>query len=433
MTDMLSLIRKKRDKQKLKPNEIKFFVKGVTDNSIPDYQISSFLMATLLNGMDDEETFHLTKEMMNSGDILDLSCIDGFSCDKHSTGGVGDKITMIIAPIAASLGVKVPMYSGKGLGHTGGTIDKLDSIPGFKTELSEKEFINSLEKIGIANSMQSKSIAPADKKLYALRDVTGTVESIPLITGSIMSKKLACGANGLVLDVKCGKGAFMKDVKSAEKLAKSLIRMGKIRNIKISAIIDSMDTPLGYAIGNSMEMIEVIEILKGKQIDDLLEVSKVIVCEMLKLRGKDNDFEKLFDNAITSGKALEKLREWVKFSGGNCDVIDNYDIFPQCAHFIEVKSLNDGFVNDIDSLSLGMASVYLGAGRQSKDDVLDYGAGIMLKVKKGDKVAKGMTMATLYYNDIKKELSEIENMVESAFKISNLKVEKEKRIIKIIK
>lgn len=432
MTDMLSIIRKKRDKQKLTSEEIKFFIKGVTDNSIPDYQISSLLMAILLNGMNDEETFLLTESMMNSGDVLNLSEVEGFSCDKHSTGGVGDKITMIIAPAAAALGIKVPMYSGKGLGHTGGTIDKLDSMKGFKTELTEKEFMDSLKKIGIANSMQSKSIAPADKKLYALRDVTGTVESIPLITGSIMSKKLACGANGLVLDVKCGKGAFMKDIKSAETLAKSLIEMGKIRNIKISAIIDSMDTPLGYAIGNSLEMIEVIEVLKGKKVDDLLEVSRAIVSEMLKLSGVLENTEKLFDDVIKSGKALEKFKEWVKYSGGDPAIVDNYKLFPQCENNFEVKADKSGYVNDIDSLSLGMASVYLGAGRLSKEDKLDYGAGILLNVKKGDKVNKGDLMTTLQYNKTKKEILEIEIMVKNAFIIKENQCSKENRILKII-
>ncbi len=433
MTDMLGIIRKKRDKLKLTSKEIAFFIKGVTDNSIPDYQISALLMAILLNGMDSEETFHLTKEMMNSGDILDLSEIEGFTCDKHSTGGVGDKITMIIAPVAASLGIKVPMYSGKGLGHTGGTIDKLDSIPRFKTELSEKEFIHSLKTIGIANSMQSSSIAPADKKLYALRDVTGTVESIPLITGSIMSKKLACGAKGLVLDVKCGKGAFMKTVEDAKTLAKSLIEMGKVRNIKISAIIDSMNSPLGYAIGNSLEMIEVIEVLKGKKVDDLLEVSKAIVSEMLILAGEKGNTEEMFNKAITSGKALDKFREWVEFSKGDVKVIDDYSNFPTCSEKLAVKAKNDGYIQEIDSLALGMASVYLGAGRLKKDDILDYGAGIMLQVKQGDKVLKGDTLAELYYNKTKIDIKEIAKQVENAFVVENKVSQKEKRIIEVIR
>jgi len=380
-----------------------------------------------------EETFHLTKEMMNSGDVLDLSEIEGFTCDKHSTGGVGDKITMIIAPVAASLGIKVPMYSGKGLGHTGGTIDKLDSIPGFMTELSEEEFIHSLKTVGIANSMQSSSIAPADKKLYALRDVTGTVESIPLITGSIMSKKLACGAKGLVLDVKCGKGAFMKTVEDAKTLAKSLIEMGKVRNIKISAIIDSMNSPLGYAIGNSLEMIEVIEVLKGKKVDDLLEVSKAIVSEMLILAGEKGNTKEMFNKAITSGKALDKFREWVEFSKGDVKVIDDYSNFPTCSEKLAVKAKCDGYIQEIDSLALGMASVYLGAGRLKKDDILDYGAGIMLQVKQGKKVLKGDTLAELYYNKTKIDIKEITKQVENAFVVENKVAQKEKRIIEVIR
>ncbi len=430
--DMVSIIKKKRDKGKLTKEEIRFFIEGVTNGTIPDYQTSALLMAIVLNGMDDEETFYLTEAMMNSGDILDLSEVEGFKCDKHSTGGVGDKITMIIAPLAASLGIKVPMFSGPGLGHTGGTTDKLDSIPGFKTLLTEREFMESLKKVGIANSIQSKNITPADKKLYALRDVTATVESIPLITASIMSKKLACGADGLVLDVKFGKGAFMKTEKDAETLAKSLLKMAPVRGIKAIALIDDMNEPLGYNIGNSLEIIETFEVLKGKKVDDLLEVSVEIVKRMLELKGDGENAEERIYKAIEDGSALKKYAEWIEFCGGNPEVINDYSLFPSCEHKTEIKAEKSGYLSEINSYSIGMSAVYLKAGRLKKEDKLDYGAGIVLNKKVGDYVEKGETLLTLYYNQTRIPLSEILTLAKGAFSISPEKVEKKNRIKKVI-
>ncbi|BBB31755.1 pyrimidine-nucleoside phosphorylase [Thermotomaculum hydrothermale] len=431
--DIVSIIKKKRDKQALTKEEIYFFIEGVTNGTIPDYQISALLMAIVLNGMNEEETFYLTEAMMKSGDILDLSEVEGFKCDKHSTGGVGDKITMIIAPLAASLGIKVPMFSGPGLGHTGGTTDKLDSIPGFKTLLTEDEFIESLKKVGIANSIQSKNITPADKKLYALRDVTGTVESIPLITASIMSKKLACGADGLVLDVKFGKGAFMKTKESAEILAKSLLKMAPVRGIKAVALIDDMNEPLGYNIGNALEIIETFEVLKGKKVHDLLEVSVEIVKQMLILSGDGENAEERIYKAIEDGSALKKYTEWIEFSGGNPEVINDYSLFPSCENKLEIKSEQRGYVKEINSYNLGMAGVYLKAGRLKKEDKIDYGAGIVLNKKVGDFVEKGETLLTMYFNDTRIPLNEIEALVKQSFEFSKEEVSKTKRIHNVIR
>ncbi len=431
--DIVSIIKKKRDKQALTKEEINFFVKGVTDGSIPDYQISALLMAIVLNGMNDEETFFLTEAMMKSGDILDLSEVEGFKCDKHSTGGVGDKITMIIAPLAASLGLKIPMFSGPGLGHTGGTTDKLDSIPGFKTLLTEEEFIESLKTVGIANSIQSEKITPADKKLYALRDVTATVESIPLITASIMSKKLACGADGLVLDVKFGKGAFMKTREDAETLAKSLLKMAPVRGIKAVALIDDMNEPLGYNIGNALEIIETFEVLKGKKVHDLLEVSVEIVKQMLILSGDGESAEERIYKAIENGSALKKYAEWIEFSGGNPKVIDDYSLFPSCQNRVEILSEQMGYVKEIDSYKLGMSGVYLEAGRLKKEDKIDYGAGIVLNKKVGDFVEKGEPLLTMHFNNTRISLEEIKSLAKIAFKFSEEKVERPKRIHNIIR
>ncbi len=431
--DMVSIIKKKRDKQALTKEEIRFFIEGVSDGSIPDYQTSALLMAIVLNGMTDEETFYLTEAMMNSGDILDLSEVEGFKCDKHSTGGVGDKITMIIAPLAASLGIKVPMFSGRGLGHTGGTTDKLDSIPGFKTLLSEKEFIEGLKRVGIANSIQSDKITPADKKLYSLRDVTATVESIPLITASIMSKKLACGADGLVLDVKFGKGAFMKTEQDAETLAKSLLKMAPVRGIKAVALIDDMNEPLGYNIGNSLEIIETFEVLKGKKVDDLLEVSVEIVKQMLVLSGNGNNAEDRIFKAIEDGSALNKYAEWIEFCGGNPEVINDYSLFDSCENSLEIISEKSGYISKINSYNLGMAGVYLKAGRLKKEDSIDYGAGIVLNKKVGDYIEKGEPLLKIFFNDTRIPLQEIIDLIKSSFKFSKDKVEKTKRIKKVIK
>ncbi len=431
--DPVSIIRKKRDGETLSREEIKFFINGIGDGTLPDYQAAAFLMATYLRGMNREEARWLTEAMMNSGEVINLSGVSGFTCDKHSTGGVVDKITMIIAPMAAALGLKVPMYSGKGLGHTGGTIDKLDSIPGFRTTLDTESFIRSLNDIGIANSMQTETIAPADKRLYALRDVTATVDSIPLITGSIMSKKLACGADGLVLDVKFGNGAFMRTEKEAGELANWLISMAPIRNIRVSALIDNMDDPLGYKIGNALEMIEVIEVLKGKPVEDLVEISIAIVSEMLRLSGDPGDTETMAKKVLTDGRALEKFREWVKYSGGDDTVIDDFSRFPQGENRLNINVTQTGIIAEINARTIGEAAVYAGAGRLTKEDALDYGAGIELHVKRGDPIEAGQTVATLYFSHPRRNPDEIVRMIRGAFRISDTPVLPLKRIVSTIR
>ncbi|NOZ12207.1 MAG: thymidine phosphorylase [Acidobacteria bacterium] len=431
--DPVSIIRKKRDGEVLTQREIKFFIDGIGKNTLPDYQAAAFLMATYIRGMNRKEARFLTEAMMNSGEVVDLSGVSGFTCDKHSTGGVGDKITMIIAPMAAALGLKVPMYSGKGLGHTGGTIDKLDSIPGFRTTLDTDAFIQSLRDIGIANSMQTETIAPADKRLYALRDVTATVDSIPLITGSIMSKKLACGADGLVLDVKFGNGAFMQTEKEAKELADWLISMAPVRNIRVSALIDNMDDPLGYKVGNALEMMEVIEVLKGKPVNDLVEVSIAVVSEMLFLSGKTGDVKTMAAEVLSDGRALEKFREWVRYSGGDSTVIDDFSCFPQAASQLEIRLNRGGYISGIHARKIGEAAVYTGAGRLTKNDVLDYGAGIELHVKRGDRIETGEKVATLHFGTPRRPVNEIAEMVQDAFRLSETPVSHLKRIVSIIR
>ncbi len=429
----ISIISKKRDGKALSREEINFFISGIGDGALPDYQAAAFLMATYIRGMNGDETRWLTEAMMHSGEVVDLSGVNGFTCDKHSTGGVGDKITMIIAPMAAALGLKVPMYSGKGLGHSGGTIDKLDAIAGFRTTLDTDAFVRSLDDIGIANSMQTETIAPADKRLYALRDVTATIDSIPLITGSIMSKKLACGADGLVLDVKFGNGAFMQTEEEARELASWLISMAPIRNIRVSALIDNMDDPLGYMVGNALEMMEVIEVLKGKQVDDLVEISVAIVQEMLALSGETGDMEAMAKEVLTDGRALAKFREWVAYNGGDTAVIDDFSRFPQATSRIEITLGQTGYVSEIHARTIGEAAVYSGAGRLSKDDTLDYGAGIELHVKRGDRIEAGDKVATLYFNEPRRNPDEIAEMIRGAFQLSENPVPPLKRIVSAIR
>ncbi len=431
--DPVSVIRKKRDGEVLSRKEINFFIDGIGNGTLPDYQAAAFLMATYIRGMNADETRLLTEAMMNSGEVVDLSGVKGFTCDKHSTGGVGDKITMIIAPMAAALGLKVPMYSGKGLGHTGGTIDKLDAITGFRTTLETDAFVRSLNDIGIANSMQTETIAPADKRLYALRDVTATVDSIPLITGSIMSKKLACGADGLVLDVKFGNGAFMQTEKEARELASWLISMAPIRNIRVSALIDNMDDPLGYMVGNALEMMEVIEVLKGKPVVDLVEISIAIVSEMLHLSGETGDVEEMAGKVLTDGRALAKFREWVAYNGGDTAVIDDFNRFPRATSRMEIALGQAGYVSRIHAKKIGEAAVYSGAGRLAKEDTLDYGAGIQLHVQRGDQIEAGDSVATLHYSNPRRNPDEIAKLIRGAFQLSDKPVSPLKRIVSTIR
>lgn len=397
---MYDIIKKKRDGEELSPEEIKFFVDGYTCGEIPDYQAAAFCMAVFFRGMTESETACLTLAMAHSGDTVDLSLFGNKSVDKHSTGGVGDKTTLIVAPTVASLGCVIAKMSGRGLGHTGGTVDKLESIEGFNTSLSPEEFFEQAKNIGIAVIGQTGNLTPADKKLYALRDVTATVDSVPLIASSIMSKKLAAGSNGIVLDVKCGSGAFMKTYEDAKLLAEKMTAIGQRAGRKTVALITNMDIPLGRAVGNALEVKEAVKILKNEQKDELYEVSVALAAHMLSLvNSKDiYECEKMVRLAIENGSALEKLKEAVGAQGGDISYIDDTSKFIDVSVCIEYKAEKGGYINKIDAQKIGRASVLLGAGREKKDDVIDFGAGIYLCKKTDDEVREGDTVARLYTN-----------------------------------
>ncbi len=397
--NFVDIIIKKRDGKKLTPEEIIFFVKGVTEGTLPDYQISALLMAILLQGMDAEETAHLTMEMANSGGTFDLSAVDGFKVDKHSTGGVADTTTLILAPLVASVGVPVVKMSGRGLGFSGGTIDKLESIPGFQVDVTEEKALQFAKESGIVLMSQTDDLTPADKKLYAMRDVTGTVDSIPLIAASIMSKKIAAGADGIVLDVKCGSGAFMKDLESAEQLATIMADMGRHVGRKVTAVISGMDQPLGMYIGNSLEVMEAIEVLKGNVGGDLLEVSLTLGANMLLLANRvktEAEGKELLLENIRNGKGLEKFRELLAQQGGDVDIIENYNLLPLSPAKLAVKAEKGGFITKMDTAMIGRASQETGAGRMFKGQPLDFGAGIIMKKRLGDAVAAGEEIAVIY-------------------------------------
>lgn len=395
------IIHKKRNGEELSAEEISFLVTESVTGNIKDYQITALLMAICFNGMSDKETATLTMEMAKSGDMVDLSSIDGYTVDKHSTGGVGDKTTLIVTPIVAALGGKVAKMSGRGLGHTGGTVDKLESIIGFRTSLTGEEFLSQVNKIGLCVVGQSGDLAPADKKFYALRNDTATVDSIPLIASSIMSKKLAAGSKGIVLDVKTGSGAFMKSVDESEALAKAMVEIGKAAGRDTVAVITNMDIPLGNAVGNSLEVIEAVETLKGNGCEDLTAVCIELAANMLTLvTGKDKEIcVEMAKGAIADGSALRKLKEMVLEQGGNPDWIDDTSLFPKAEYCLEIKADKDGYIQHMDAEKIGITSLLLGAGRNTKEDVLDFSAGIILKKKTGDEVKKGDTVAVLYAND----------------------------------
>lgn len=397
---MYDIIDRKKNGEELTKSEIEYFVGGFTRGEIPDYQVSALLMAIWFCGMNDRELADLTLSMAHSGDMINLDAVDGFTVDKHSTGGVGDKTTLIVAPAVAACGGKVAKMSGRGLGFTGGTIDKLESIPGFNTSVGEKEFIDNVNKIGLCIAGQTGEIAPADKKIYALRDVTATVDSIPLIASSIMSKKLAAGSKGIVLDVKCGSGAFMKTYEDAKLLAEKMTAIGQRAGRKTVALITNMDIPLGRAVGNALEVKEAVKILKNEQKDELYEVSVALAAHMLSLvNSKDiYECEKMVRLAIENGSALEKLKEAVDAQGGDISYIDDTSKFIDASVCIEYKAEKSGYINKIDAQKIGRASVLLGAGREKKDDVIDFGAGIYLCKKTGDEVREGDTVARLYTN-----------------------------------
>jgi len=426
---MFDIITKKRNGEELTREEIQFFINGYTDGSIPDYQAAALLMAVYFKGMSKRETAELTMAMVNSGETVDLSKIAGVKVDKHSTGGVGDKISLIVIPLAASLGIPVAKMSGRGLGHTGGTIDKLESIPGFRTELTREEFIGNVNKYKMAIAGQSGNLVPADKKLYALRDVTATVDSIPLIASSIMSKKIASGAECIVLDVKAGSGAFMKSVEEAAELAGTMVEIGKSLNRKTVAVVTDMSQPLGHEVGNSNEIIEAIDVLKGKGSEDERQVALTIASYMAVLGGAFEEFEKAhsaLEEVIRSGKAIDNLKLLIQIQGGDPDVVDNTEKLPKAKYHIEVRSKKSGYVDSIDAESIGISAMLLGAGRKTKEDKIDFSAGISMKKKVGDKVAVGDILCVLHTN--LGNTAEAEKIALEAYGIGST----EKKIVKYI-
>ncbi len=430
---MVDLIQKKKKGQCLTKDEINYIVDGYTKGVIPDYQMSAFLMAIYFEGMDKDEIANLTIAFVKSGDQIDLSQIDGIKVDKHSTGGVGDKISLIVIPLVAYVGIPVAKMSGRGLGHTGGTIDKLEAIEGFKTDLSNEEFIYNVNKYKMAVVGQTSNLTPADKKVYGLRDVTSTVDSIPLIASSIMSKKIAAGADCIVLDVKIGSGAFMKSLEQAKELAQTMVDIGKSLNKKTIAIITNMNQPLGHEIGNANEVREAIEVLKGKGSEDETTVALTIASYMSILGGIFSDFNEAYDEfteIIKSGKALEKFKELVKIQGGNTDLIDDPDKLPQSKYHYEVKSTYEGYVYSIDAEHIGLSAMLLGAGRQKKEDLIDYSAGITLVKKIGDKVNLNETLYILHTN--LKNVEDAKIAAEKAYKISDTQPDKLEYIYEII-
>ncbi|MDR1941717.1 MAG: thymidine phosphorylase [Endomicrobium sp.] len=429
------IIYKKRNGGSLSKKEIEHMVFNYNNGAVPDYQASAFLMAVFLKGMDDEEIFNLTEAMINSGDVLDLSRFDLPSADKHSTGGVGDATSIIVAPVAASLGICVPMMVGRGLGHTGGTLDKLESIPGFRGNSDKSEFLGYLEYAGAAIIGQTAEIAPVDKKMYALRDAAACVESIPLICASIMSKKIAAGAKNLVLDVKTGSGAFMKNIGDSIELAKKMIAIGKKFNRNVSALITDMNEPLGSCAGNALELKQAIEILKGNLKNDLYELSAVLCAYMILKSGKAATLKEAraaADRQIDCGKALEKFRQIIKMQGGDPKVIDFPDkILPQAQKSVLVKALKTGYISSIDARSVGIASMMTGAGREKKEDPIDYSAGAVLYKKTGDYVKEGETVAELFYNCAAK-IEEALTVMNGAYAISEQEPAKNELIKEIL-
>ena len=422
--NIIEIINKKKNKEKLNKEEIEFFVNEFVKETIKDYQVSSLLMAILLNNMDDEETSNLTKAMIDSGDIIDLSSIEGIKSDKHSTGGVGDKVSLVLVPLLASCGVKFAKMSGKGLGHTGGTLDKLESIPGFKIELTEDEFAKAVKDYGLAIISQTSNLVPADKKLYALRDVTGTVDSIPLIASSIMSKKLASGSDTILLDVKCGTGAFMRDLESATKLAEAMVSIGKSQNKDTQAIISNMSEPLGYAIGNSLEIIEAIETLKGNGPKDLEEICLFEGAIILSQNKIETDLEKgkaLLKEKLNSKEGVNKFKDLIIAQGGDENVVDNLDLLPISKNKTAINSPVEGYIKSINPLKLGNLSSDLGAGRKSVGDIINHGTGLLLNKKSGDKIQKDELLLTVYHDD---NIGEdfIKSLID-AFEISDTKTD----------
>ena len=432
---MYDIILKKRKNEQLTKEEINFFVQGFTKGEIPDYQAAALLMAIFFNKMNKEETADLTMAMVNSGDVIDLSSINGLKVDKHSTGGVGDKTSICLTPLVASLGVPVSKMSGRGLGHTGGTIDKLESFDGFSVELTEEEFVNNSNNIGIAIMGQTGNIAPADKKLYALRDVTATVDNMSLIASSIMSKKIASGADAIVLDVKVGDGAFMKDPESAKALAREMVDIGTSVGRKTIGIISDMNQPLGYAIGNALEIKEAIDLLKGNGPKDLLELTLTLGSYMLICGNKVENFEegrKLLLQNIENGKGIEKLKEFIKAQGGDPSLVDDTDKLPKAKYIEEVRCTKDGVITKINAEAFGLIAMELGAGRETKESDIDLAVGIVLNKKVDDNVQEGDILAYIHSND-KNNIEKAKNKILNNIIISKKNTEKLPLIYDIIK
>lgn len=398
---MVDLIEKKRNGHELSKAEILFIIENYTNGTIPDYQMSAFLMAVYYQDMTDEEITEMTLAMANSGDVIDLSKLHGIKVDKHSTGGVGDTTTLILAPLVASVGATVAKMSGRGLGYTGGTLDKLEAIPGFKVEISDEDFVRIVNESHVAVIGQSGDLAPADKKLYALRDVTATVDSIPLIASSIMSKKIAAGADAIVLDVTTGDGAFMKNIDDAKRLAHTMVRIGKLAGRNTMAVISDMSQPLGEAIGNSLEVVEAINTLKGHGPADLVEMCYALGSQMVVLAEKADTLKaarEMLEEALNSGKAFEKFKEMVQNQGGDVSVIEQPEKLLTAQYQIELPALKDGYVNRLVANEIGIAAMMLGAGRKTKEDEIDHSVGLMLHKKVGDQVKAGESLMTIYSN-----------------------------------
>lgn len=429
----VDIIMKKRNGIKLDKEEIEFLIAGYTKGEIKDYQMSAFTMAVYFQGMDDEEATYLTRAMLNSGDILDLSRIEGVKVDKHSTGGVGDKTSLVVAPLVASLGIKFAKMSGRGLGHTGGTLDKLESIPGYNISLSEDAFIRQVNEIGIALVGQTADLAPADKKLYSLRDVTATVDSIPLIASSIMSKKLASGADAICLDVKVGSGAFMKNLESATKLAELMVEIGKKCRKKMTAVLTNMDEPLGYAVGNSLEVVEAIQTLNGKGPKDFTELCMVLASHLVLDAGKAetlSEARKICEEQIQNKEALHTLAKLIEAQGGDKAYIYHPELFPKTEFCVQVKTQEEGYVGHIDALTIGQTAMLLGAGRAALGDKIDHSVGIVLHKKVGDKVSHDDVLATIYAN--RENVAAERKMILDAFQIQKNAAEPQ-LILKVIK
>jgi len=430
----VDLIQRKRDGEELAPDEIEFLVNGYTSGEIPDYQMSAFLMAVFFSGMSDRELSRLTECMLRSGDTVDLSDIPGVKVDKHSTGGVGDKTSFIVAPLAAAAGVVVPMMSGRALGHTGGTLDKLEAIPGFRTDLSTEEFRKQLSELGLCFIGQTDHLVPADRKLYALRDVTATVESIPLISSSIMSKKLAEGLDALILDVKVGSGAFMKKQVDARRLAQAMVGIGRRMDKKVQALITDMNQPLGYAVGNALEVMEASQTLQNAGPADLTKLCLELAARMIHVGKKAptlDDARRLAEKHLVDGSAYKKLKQVVAAQGGNPQALDKFELLPNATGMREINSPRAGYVSSIDAEDIGIASNMIGAGRDKKEDTIDPAVGIILEVKTGEKVDAGSVLCRLYYTKDER-VEEAADMVEDAFRISSQKPDERELILEVV-